>query len=120
MKIYIICPVRAAEPGVTDAIREYANNLRAEGHEVHFPPDDVNQSDETGFQICCEHLRAMKSADRVDVFWDSQSFGSHFDLGMAFALGTKVNAVMPLCPDRTGKSYWKVITLLHEGLTVSA
>jgi hypothetical protein len=70
MNIYIICAVRNATPERVADIRAYANAKRAEGHHVHFPPDDAPQDDPTGEAICRTHLKAMQNADEVHVFWD--------------------------------------------------
>lgn len=109
-RIYIICAVRNASPDRVKEIRAYAEAKRTEGHHVHFPPDDAPQDDPTGEAICRTHLAAMRNADEVHVFWDVKSSGSHFDLGMAYALG--INLVPVACeqPDGPEKSYWKVMT----------
>jgi nucleoside 2-deoxyribosyltransferase len=108
MQIYLICPVRNCTPEQHDAIASYVAELEAAGHTVHYPPRDVDQDDPTGYRICCAHRTAMRWADRVDIIWDATSTGSHFDLGMAFALDKPVMVVMALQPDREGKSYLKV------------
>jgi len=51
----------------------------------------------------------MQTADEVHVFWDVKSSGSHFDLGMAYALGVKIVPVSCEHPDGAEKSYWKVM-----------
>jgi hypothetical protein len=51
----------------------------------------------------------MIVADEVHVFWDAESFGSHFDLGMAYALGKRIVPVSCERPDTPGKSYWKAV-----------
>lgn len=109
MNIYIICAVRNALPERVAEIRAYAEAKRAEGHHVHFPPDDVPQEDSTGEAICRMHLSAMEITDEVHVFWDVESKGSHFDLGMAYALCKRVVPVSCERPDGPGKSYWKVM-----------
>lgn len=109
MNIYIICAVRNSTPDRVAKIRGYVERARADGHKVHFPPDDVRQDDPTGNAICEAHLQAMKAADEVHVFWDVESKGSHFDLGMAYALGVKLIPVVAEHPDGPEKSYWKVI-----------
>lgn len=117
MKIYIICPVRNASETVTSHIREYVASLKGEGHDVHFPTDDVDQSDPTGESICSSHAEAMLAADRVDVFWDSGSMGSHFDAGMAYLLHhlreTELRFVESINGDTDGKSYEKVLRSLE-------
>lgn len=115
MRIYVICPVRNADAGLTDAIRDYVEQLEKAGHEVHFPPRDVDQNDATGMGICSHHLAAIQLADRVDVYWDVKSSGSHFDLGMAYALGKEVNLVHLCEPDGPGKSYVKVMQQMKGG-----
>lgn len=112
MNIYIICAVRGADTEKTSAFRGYANARRAEGHHVHFPPDDAPQEDPTGEAICRTHLAAMKAADEVHVFWNVLSKGSHFDLGMAYALGKRIVPLACEHPDGPEKSYWKVMCAL--------
>lgn len=87
MKIYLICPVRNASKEQVDGMRAYVYRVEAEGHEVHWPQRDVDQrNDDGGVRICYEHRAAMHECDRVDIWWDPFSTGSHFDLGMAFML----------------------------------
>jgi len=57
----------------------------------------------------------MRSADIVYIVWDAESKGSHFDLGMAFAMHKPVFLVKALQPDPEGKSYLKVIKSLQQG-----
>jgi nucleoside 2-deoxyribosyltransferase len=109
VKIYLIMPVRIADPGITALAQAHAEMLEREGHEVHYPPRDAPQDDPTGQAICETHRRAMQEADRVDVLWDIASKGSHFDLGMAYALGKSINPVLCVGDDPEGKSYWKAV-----------
>lgn len=109
MNIYIICAVRNATPERIAQLRMYATQLRGWGHTVHFPPDDAPQDDPTGKAICETHLAAMKAAHAVHVFWDAKSSGSHFDLGMAYALGKLIVPIKQEHPDTDGKSYWKAV-----------
>jgi hypothetical protein len=51
----------------------------------------------------------MREADEVHVFWDVESFGSHFDLGMAYALGKRIVPISCTLVDPPGKSYWKAV-----------
>ena len=110
MNIYIICAVRNASEEKIDEIRRYVEFRRAlDGHHVHFPPDDVKQDDPTGEGICSAHRIAMLLADEVHVFWHVESSGSHFDLGMAYALNKKIVPCKIAHPDPPGKSYWKAV-----------
>lgn len=108
--IYVICPVRHADPFVLNAIELYVAQLERSGERVHFPPRDAPQDCQTGAGICRAHLEAMVSSHAVHVFWDHESKGSHFDLGMAYALGKHLIPVKHLRgDDPPGKSYWKVM-----------
>jgi len=92
MKIFIICPIRlGAEEGIDDYIKE----LEDGGHQVYYPPRDTNQEDaETGgYRICDNNLSGIEWADEVHVWYRGDSQGTHFDLGMAFALGKKIMIV---------------------------
>lgn len=110
MKAYIICPVRYASKEQAILSQSFVEGFEAAGHTAHYPPRDVNQDDPTGGKrICEEHREALKEADVVFVFWDGNSKGSHFDLGMAYALGKKIVAVELLTPDPEGKTYWKAL-----------
>ena len=110
MKIYIICPVRHASEDVTKRINDYVDKMEDEGHDVHFPPRDVEQNDPTGgYVICTKHGRAMYESDEVHIFWDRTSTGSHFDLGMAFFAQKRIRLVEVFGDDSEGKSYLKII-----------
>lgn len=85
--VYLICPVRRCTPEVRAEMDGYVANLERLGYEVHYPPRDVDQSnDDGGVRICIEHLDAMLGVDEVHIWWDNESSGSHFDLGMAYML----------------------------------
>jgi len=108
MKIYIICPVRnqTSEQGVD--IEEYIKELEKD-HTVFYPKRDAPQKCETGYKIVESELKAIKNADEVHVFWDINSKGSHFDLGMCYALNKKIIIKHLFNPDVNEKSYVKVI-----------
>ena len=116
-RIHIICPVRGVTVGQMLEMDAYAARLRAEGYQVHYPPDSVNQEDETGFNICLGHFNSMIEANEVHVFWDLSSKGSHFDLGMLFTMiynpgfrvPPKLVLVKTFQEDGPGKSYVKVM-----------
>ena len=109
MKIYVICPVRAVDETQKKICDLYVEGLEDKGHEVFYPHREVNQADPTGFQIICQEYEAMKDCDAVHVIWDVNSYGSHFDLGMAFALGKEIHIELAFEADRPGKSYQKAI-----------
>ena len=117
MKIYLICPVRNCSEEQSKFADEYVKALEDEGHEVHYPPRDADQSDGVGLGIIDTHRKAMISCNEVHVFYDKDSLGSHFDLGMAWML----QAIKPLVikyvvkPEYTKhKSFANVLTVLTE------
>lgn len=118
-RIHIICPVRGMTPEQKHEMEEYVMLLRSEGNRVHYPPDSVDQTDPIGYNICLRHIDSMDQSDEVHLFWDINSYGSHFDLGMFFALsfieqltgknGPKLVLVKLFQEDMFNKSYVKVI-----------
>jgi nucleoside 2-deoxyribosyltransferase len=105
MNIFLICPVRGKDQAF---YAEIVAGLERDGHAVHWPPRDTDQSDETGLRICRDNAAAIAQADVVNVVWDGQSQGCLFDLGVAFALGKRVAAVdLPVPTD--GKSFQNMI-----------
>jgi nucleoside 2-deoxyribosyltransferase len=103
-RAFLICPVR----GITD---EYADGIRAQvemlerGYQVHWPMRDTNQS-AGSLQICEQNRAAIQASDVVFIAWDGKSQGCLFDLGMAFAMGKRVRAIIGYTPAMTiVKSY---------------
>lgn len=111
-RIHVICPVRGVSDQQQDEIDSQCKAWEEDGYEVHNPKYAVDQNDETGYNICKGHLESMREADYIAVWWDVNSKGSHFDLGMAFALGKKVVLMKTYQPDNDGKSYVKVMGLM--------
>jgi len=109
MHIYLICPVRNCPEEVSRFADDYVRRLEADGATVHYPPRDVDQTDDgIGLTISQAHRVAMKACDEVHVIWDPRSLGSHFDFGMAFMLQAwrEVPIVLASPVERTpGKSY---------------
>jgi nucleoside 2-deoxyribosyltransferase len=98
---YLICPVRGHDMSETaDLVRR----LEQEGWEVHWPPRDTDQEDDTGYRICEDNREAIRRADVVIVVWDGKSKGSLFDMGMAFAMEKPVR-VVELPPEGEGRSF---------------
>lgn len=84
-KIFIICTVRGTTHYYRKKLEYYVKNLEAKGHEVHLPHRDTNQN-VSSIGICTQNYVAIKDADEVHIFYSSESSGTHFDMGMAFAL----------------------------------
>ena len=87
MKIYVICPVRRAAKADLKFAAEYVKKLESQGMIVHYPPRDSDQrEDGVGLKVNEANRNAIISSDEIHVIWDPKSYGSHFDLGMAFML----------------------------------
>jgi len=114
MKIHLICPVRKITEKVDEVLDDYVAELESEGHIVHYPKRDVCQDDDgIGLNICQAHLDSMKDSDEVHVLWDADSKGSHFDFGMAFAMGKPIKLIQR--HDKTHyKSYGNVLLTIQQ------
>ena len=102
---------------------DYVAKLEARGLSVHYPPRDVDQTDDgCGLEILSKHRDVMINCKEVHVIWDENSKGSHFDLGMAFILsclkGTRIKyAFRP--KQLPHKSFNNVLILLNFALSIS-
>ncbi len=84
-KVFLICPVRSGE--LETVARVYVDTLEKFGWEVHYPPRDVDQTDDgVGMKICEAHRKAMLECDEVHIIYHPSSQGWLFDFGMAFVL----------------------------------
>jgi len=91
-KVFLICPVRLATEETKKKLEEYVELLEGHGIKVHLPHRDTNQ-DNTGLGICTENMRAIQNADEVHIFYNAESQGIHFDMGVAFALRKPIKCV---------------------------
>lgn len=107
--IFIICTVRGATDEYKAELEEYVKTLEDIGHKVHLPHRDTDQSD-TGYGICKQNAEAIKNAKSVHVFYNSESQGTHFDMGVSFALNKHIVVVERL-PRTEGKSF---VNMLYE------
>lgn len=101
-KIFIICPVREANESINQKLTDYVDSLEEEGNAVHLPKRDTNQ-DGTSTEICMTNRQAIIEADEVHVFYSAASTGTHFDMGVAYALGKKIVLVEELTDDGGAK-----------------
>jgi len=92
MKIFIICSVREADQEYKNKIMGYALELKLKGHNVYVPFIDTDQSSK-GLTICWHNREAIKDADEVHIFYKSKSQGTHFDMGVAYALNKKIKVI---------------------------
>jgi nucleoside 2-deoxyribosyltransferase len=108
LKIFIICPVRNMTADERIALEAYIHKLESQGNTVHFPPRDTNQNDPTGWNIIAQNRAAIEGCDEVHIFWNKDSQGSMFDLGMAFAFRKPVTLINTVEPTPT-KSFENVL-----------
>jgi len=92
MNIFIISSVRNADLATKNKLDVYCICLEAMGHFVHLPHRDTDQAAK-GIDICRQNMEAIKNADEVHIFYNGESQGIHFDLGMAFALGKQISVI---------------------------
>lgn len=109
MNIFLICSVRGADDGLLARQSAYVDALEKAGHRVHYPPRDTDQA-ATGLEICTQNAGAIAAADEVHIFFNPNSTGSHFDMGVTFALGKPI-VIADCPPPGPGKSYAR---MLHE------
>lgn len=107
-KIFVICPVRPPKIkfvnrisqkilnlafGTIDlwtknqnSIKEYVAKLEADGYEVYWPLRDNphQKTDSIGTIICRYNCKKMLWADEIHIWYDKNSIGSVFDIGMFF------------------------------------
>lgn len=114
MKIYLICSVRNAKPESISEAENYVKSLENDGHTVHYPPRDVDQTDDgVGLKICECHRKAMIECDEVHILFDPDSRGSLFDFGMAFVLNKPIRVVNDITRTKH-KSYGNVMLELSK------
>jgi len=85
MNIYIISPVRQLDSRTHRLLLSYTHLLENLGHIIHLPVRDTDQK-ATAVEISIQNVEAIRTADRIDIYFDPTSQGSKFDLGVAFAL----------------------------------
>jgi len=73
-------------------LEEYVSILEKDGHIVHLPHRDTNQ-DASEYDINTRNMQAIKESDEVHIFYSSISLGTHFDMGVAFALNKKIRVI---------------------------
>ena len=116
MKVFVIGPVRKATDTSRNELEKHVAKLEAEGHVVHLPHRDTNQ-DATGLEICKENAEAIAAADEVHLFYLPESLGSHFDLGVTFALKKRLRVIKNV-PYGEGKSYPRMVDEWEKSLEV--
>ena len=114
LNIFLICPVRNSNEEISKKIGEYVSEQEKLGNTVHWPERDTEQVDPSGgINICLTNCQAIKDADRVDVWWDPDSKGSLFDLGVAMAFDKIINIVNVVTPTEE-KSFTNVLISMAD------
>jgi len=109
MKIFIIGAVRNADAKWKEKLELYTKALEANGHTVHLPHRDTNQN-LSSIEICTINKNAIIESDEIHLFYIPESQGTHFDMGMSFALNKKLRVISS--PEiNEGKSFNR---LAHE------
>ena len=107
-KVFVTCSISGASNSYLTKLENYAKHLESKGFEVYLPHLHTKQ-DDTEFNICTNNMHAIKNADEVHVYYSSSSKGTHFDLGVSFALGKKIVIVENESYDENEKSFAKMI-----------
>jgi len=121
MKVFLISPVAKATSELNDKIGKHIALLEQSGIKVHWPIRDTNQKDPTGgYEICKINAQAILEADEIQIWYDEQSGGSKFDMGIVFVLtqilGYKKNIVIvneKEILDNSEKSLFKVFSYIN-------
>jgi len=92
MKIFIISSVRYATTEYRKMLEDYVSLLEKDGHIIYLPHRDTNQ-DAPEYDINNRNMQAIKNCDEVHIFYSSKSLGTHFDMGVAFALNKKIKVI---------------------------
>ena len=95
MNMFLICPVRRATEKEKKLLSQIISKYEKKGIHVHYPERDTNQNpvvrgkNTGGYNICLQNATAIASANTVSIFYNPQSVGSMFDLGVTYELAIK-------------------------------
>lgn len=106
--VFVICTIRSATQEYINKLETYVSELESKGVKVYAPHRDTNQN-ALGYEICKQNMQGIIDADEVHIFYNSKSQGTHFDMGMAFALGKKI-VIVENEPLTEGKSFQRMLT----------
>lgn len=106
--VFIICTIRSATKEYINKLEEYVSELEFKGFKVYAPHRDTNQM-ALGYEICKQNMQGIVEADEIHIFYNSKSQGTHFDMGMAFALDKKI-VIVENEPLTEGKSFQRMLT----------
>jgi len=114
-KIFLICPVRNADPKTQEFLAKYVRRVERLGHKIHYPARDTNQVDSIGLRICTDNRGAIRNSDEVHILFDPTSQGTLFDIGVAFQLEKPIRLINRHNLQFTEKkSFQNVLMTLHD------
>jgi len=99
--VFVICPVRNASEFQKAQINDHIKGLEDAGNVVYYPARDTDQDDTVGYKICSANRNAINESKEVHLYWDKESSGSLFDLGMAFSLRKRIIIINPETMEKT-------------------
>lgn len=112
---FLICPVRNATEMQKGFIEGYLDGMSLQGKNIYYPARDTNQDDPTGLDICTANTKAISESKEVHVFWNKNSTGTLFDLGVAFALQKPIKIINIHQIEKTeGKSFSNMLIAWSE------
>ena len=112
-KIFLVSPVRNVDNLELTLIKTYVLTQESAGKEVYWPYRDTKQDDPIGNIICTANRKAIMAADEVHVWWNNESRGILFDLGMAWAFNKKVRLANDVSAT-DGKSFNNLLRWLNK------
>ena len=115
LMIFIISPVRNISDSEKIILTDIVKRAELEGHSVYWPLRNTDQTDNIGYAICRQNIKAMESCDEVWIWWNPESEGSVFDLGVLLCLKEYLHIPVKLLnqPIATkGKSFSNIILRL--------
>jgi hypothetical protein len=113
-KVFIIRPVRLTNYSIDKAI-EGIRNAYSETVEIHDPSIHTDQ-EANEYEICSNNSSAIKNADEIWLWYNDQSKGSHFDIGIAFTLNKPIRFINNVNKYRfcSEKTFVKMIDTYNE------
>ena len=80
-KFNVIGPVRNSNPTQIKKIQEWVDMMECLEYSCYWSYRDTDQSMD-GLSICKANRAAMLESENVAIYYDTNSVGSHFDMGM--------------------------------------
>lgn len=117
--VFFISPVRKLSEKTRKACEEYVAECEKKGERVHWPLRDTKQ-DAGSLAICTQNNRGIIRATRAALYYDPDSQGSLFDIGMWFMEWKRFKKPIAIVnpEDITAtphKSFANLLLEIHEG-----